>query len=149
MEITGDDARCHAGSEHRQWAVVLRVRLPTRAMVDVQTELETRSVLRIWPMRGTIHFVPSRDAHWMLELAALRPFRATEGRWARLGCDGATVAKSLERLGAGLAGGQRRTRSEAFAMLNKAGVDTIAQRGYHILVTASIHGITCIGLRIA
>jgi hypothetical protein len=120
------------------------VRLPAYTLADIETELETRSVLRTWPMRGTIHFVPSRDAHWMLELTARRPYRETETRWAQLGLDGATIDKSVDLLADGLAGGQRLTRTEALVMLNAAGIDTTAQRGYHILVAASIRGITCI-----
>src|SRR5262249_29207396 len=122
----------------------LGARLPGCSRTDILGQLERGTVLRTWPMRGTIHFIPSRDAHWMLELTARRPFQATERRWATWGLDAATVNKSIDVLAAALAGGKRLTRTEALAALADAGVDTSSQRGYHILVLASIHGVVCI-----
>src|SRR5215813_4079482 len=103
----------------------LGARLPAHTRADIVGELERRTVLRTWPMRGTIHFIPSRDAHWMLELTARRPFQPIEKRWASWGLDSATMNKSVN-------------------VLADAGIDTSTQRGYHILVAASIHGVVCI-----
>lgn len=122
----------------------LGARLPAHTRADILDQMESRAVLRTWPMRGTIHFIPSRDAHWMLELTARRSFQATETRWAAWGLDAATVDKSIDLLAAALAGGKRLTRTDALEVLARAGVDTSRQRGYHILAAASIHGVVCI-----
>lgn len=34
--------------------------------------MTTRTIVRTWPMRGTLHFVPAEDARWMLALLAPR-----------------------------------------------------------------------------
>jgi hypothetical protein len=122
----------------------LGARLPAYTRSQILDQLERRSVLRTWPMRGTIHFIPSRDAHWMLELTARRPFQAAEKRWASWGLDGATIDAAVDLLATTLAGDRRLTRTDAVAMLNAAGIDTSAQRGYHILVAASVRGVVCI-----
>jgi winged helix DNA-binding protein len=121
----------------------LGARLPAYTRSSVLADLERRTVLRTWPMRGTIHFVPSRDTHWMLELAARRPLQTVEKRWEQLGLDSATVSTSIELLAAALAGGERLTRTDALAVLTAAGIDTSAQRGYHLLIAASIRGVVC------
>src|SRR5215216_3196773 len=46
----------------------LGARLPGRTADDVHAALERREALRTWPMRGTVHLVPPRDARWMLEV---------------------------------------------------------------------------------
>src|SRR6266545_2025744 len=50
----------------------LGVRLPALTTADVQAALERREALRTWPMRGTVHLVPPRDARWMLEVMGVR-----------------------------------------------------------------------------
>src|SRR3954462_3958975 len=50
----------------------LGARLPAYTKKDVNDALERREALRTWPMRGTVHLVPPRDAHWMLRLMAVR-----------------------------------------------------------------------------
>src|SRR5262245_42999478 len=46
----------------------LGARLPEQTISDVTEALERREAIRTWPMRGTVHLVPSRDARWMLDL---------------------------------------------------------------------------------
>src|SRR4051812_15722267 len=46
----------------------LGLRLPGTKVGDVHDALERREALRTWPMRGTVHLVPPRDARWMVEL---------------------------------------------------------------------------------
>ena len=40
----------------------------TRA--EVEAAIARRDIVRTWPMRGTLHFVPAEDARWMLALDA-------------------------------------------------------------------------------
>src|SRR5680860_1677890 len=47
------------------WSLALR-----NGGTEAQTAaaLATRDIVRTWPMRGTLHLIPSRDAKWMLDL---------------------------------------------------------------------------------
>src|SRR6478736_3446374 len=52
------------------WAVGLRMgKVGSGAAVteaDVERAIADRSVIRSWPMRGTIHLMPAEDARWMV-----------------------------------------------------------------------------------
>src|SRR5499433_2675655 len=52
------------------WAVGLRMRSAVEA--DIEQALANRTIIRTWPMRGTLHFVAAADARWMLELLTPR-----------------------------------------------------------------------------
>ncbi|GHJ15259.1 winged helix DNA-binding domain-containing protein [Micromonospora sp. AKA38] len=122
----------------------LGVRLPGRTRDDVHAALERREALRTWPMRGTVHLVPARDAHWMLAVTGVRALAGSAARWRQLGLTLADGDHAGDVLGAALGGGGRLTRSECLAALRAAGLDTTGQRGYHLLWYASQRGITCI-----
>src|SRR5687767_7011447 len=47
------------------WAVGVRAKNLIEA--DVEKALADRSIVRTWPLRGTLHFVAAEDVHWMLE----------------------------------------------------------------------------------
>ncbi|MDH2428290.1 winged helix DNA-binding domain-containing protein [Sphaerisporangium sp. TRM90804] len=119
-------------------------RLPGSTAADVTAALERREALRTWPMRGTIHFVPSRDARWMLELMSVRVLNGAARRREQLGLSERTTDEAMEVLGAALAGGGRLSRSQCLAVLADKGIDPSGQRGYHLLGYASQRGLLCI-----
>ncbi|WP_412753736.1 winged helix DNA-binding domain-containing protein [Krasilnikovia sp. M28-CT-15] len=125
-----------------QWS--LGARLPGSTLADVTAALERREAIRTWPMRGTVHLVPPADAHWMLDLMGVRALAGAAKRRAFLGLDEQTAERSVEVLGAALAGGKRLTRSQCMAALADAGVEVAGQLGYHLLWYASQRGVTCI-----
>ncbi|MEU8299811.1 winged helix DNA-binding domain-containing protein [Micromonospora sp. NPDC048909] len=122
----------------------LGARLPTITQVDVQAALERREALRTWPMRGTVHLVPPRDARWMLELTGVRSLAPAATRRAQLGLSDTDAERAVELLGSALAGGGRLTRAQCLATLDAAGIGTSGQRGYHLLWYASVRGVTCL-----
>jgi hypothetical protein len=122
----------------------LGVRLPARTVADVQAALERREALRTWPMRGTVHLVPPRDARWMLEVTGVRALAGAQRRRELLGLTEAEADRAADVLGTALAGGGRLTRAECLATLAAAGIDNAGQRGYHLLWYASQRGVTCI-----
>ncbi|MEU4770940.1 winged helix DNA-binding domain-containing protein [Micromonospora sp. NPDC023644] len=122
----------------------LGARLPALGHADVHAALERREALRTWPMRGTVHLVPPRDARWMLELTGVRSLAGGATRRAQLGLTEADADRALDVLGAALAGGGRLTRARCLAALQAAGIDTGDQRGYHLLWYASVRGVTCL-----
>ncbi|WP_341721310.1 winged helix DNA-binding domain-containing protein [Micromonospora sp. FIMYZ51] len=122
----------------------LGVRLPGSTHADVHAALERREALRTWPMRGTIHLVPAREARWMLELTGVRALAGAARRREFLGLSEADADRAVDVLGQALAGGGRLTRTECVAALTSAGIDGAGQRGYHLLWYASQRGVTCI-----
>lgn len=124
------------------------VRLPGLTMADLDAAFERREAIRTWPMRGTVHYVPPRDAHWMLELMGRRVLRASATRRESLGLTAAEADRAVEVLAAALSGGRRLTRAQCLDALREAGIDPAGQRGYHLLVYASLHGVTCFAPRI-
>jgi hypothetical protein len=111
---------------------------------DVAAALADRTIIRTWPMRGTIHLIPAQDARWMLETTGKLALRGVEKRWQYLGLDRQTVARSADVLEQALAGGPLR-RQEALCAIAAAGIDVSGPRGYHLLWYAAQTGRSCIG----
>lgn len=124
------------------------VRLPGLTMADLDAAVERGEAIRTWPMRGTVHYVPPRDARWMLELMGRRVLRSTATRRESLGLTEAEADRAVEVLASALAGGRRLTRAQCLDALREAGIDPAGQRGYHLLVYASLQGVTCFAPRI-
>lgn len=120
-------------------------RIPGSTEQQLHAALEAGSILRTWPMRGTIHLVPSVDAGWMLELMATRALAAGARRHEQLGLTPGDADRATQALADALAGGRRLTRSEALAVISSAGISTDGQRGYHVLWHAAQVGVICIG----
>jgi hypothetical protein len=120
------------------------VRLPRFTLDDVTAALERREAVRTWPMRGTVHFVPPRDVHWMLDLMGSRALAGAAKRRAFLGLTEKVAERAVDVLGAALAGGGRLTRAGCMAVLADKGIDTAGQLGYHLLWYASQRGVLCI-----
>jgi hypothetical protein len=122
----------------------LGVRLPALTSADIHQALERREALRTWPMRGTIHLVPPRDARWMVELLGAKPLAGAAKRREYLGLSAKTADASVDALAEALAGGVRLTRAQCLEVLDKAGLAGEGQRGYHVLWYASQRAVTCI-----
>jgi hypothetical protein len=126
------------------WA--LGQRLPGLDEAAVEEAIAARSIVRTWPMRRTLHFVPAEDARWMLRLLAARMVRGSWGRYRQLGLDEAAMTRSARILERALAGGAL-TRAESYAALAEGGVDPGGQRGIHVLAHLSQEGLLCLGPR--
>src|SRR5687767_14951968 len=74
------------------WAVGLRMTHATEA--DTEQAIADRTIVRTWPMRGTVHFVPAEDAAWMLELLSQRVINSYQSVRRRAGLDEKILAKS-------------------------------------------------------
>jgi hypothetical protein len=121
------------------------VRSPGLTQADVHRATVDREILRTWPMRGTVHFVPPRDARWMLELTAVRALAGQARRRADLGLTEATLEAAVHVLIEALRGGGCLTRGACVELLVDAGVHTAPEHGYHLLLYASQLGVTCMG----
>jgi hypothetical protein len=128
---------------HGLWALGVRSSGATRA--QVLAELASGTVVRSWPMRGTLHFVAPEDLRWMLQLTAPRTLASAATRQRQLGLDQDILDRSADLARTELAGGGAATRAEFQAMLEHAGITTTGQRGYYIIWYLAQIALTCWG----
>ncbi|GAC1646803.1 MAG: winged helix DNA-binding domain-containing protein [Herpetosiphon sp.] len=127
------------------WAVALRT--PAATERTIERALSEKTIVRTWPMRGTIHFVAAADVRWMLELLAPRVVRRTARRRTDLGLDEAVIARSADLLSQALQGGKQLTRPALYACLEQANIATGSSRGLHILWRLAHDRLLCFGAR--
>lgn len=114
----------------------------------VEQAIAERSIVRTWPMRGTIHSVPADDAAWMLRLLARRTNQKAASVYHRAGLDAETFARAGEVLAEALRGGKVLPRKRLYAALEAAGIATSGeQRGLHLLGYWAREGLVCLGPR--
>ena len=112
---------------------------------DVLAAIDRREIVRTWPMRGTLHWVPAADAAWMCRLLAGPAIRAAAPIHAATGLDAGTVARSGDLWAAHLSGGGGMSRAQAAEVLTRHGIDASGQRTYHLLVRHAQEGLLCQG----
>ena len=127
------------------WAIGLRMRHATEA--GVEAAIAERTIIRAWPMRGTLHFVTAADVRWMLELLAPRIVTNTARRYQQLELDDRTFARSRKLFTEALEGGKQLSRPAMYRILEAAGIPTTGQRGIHILSRLAHEGLLCFGAR--
>lgn len=127
------------------WALGLRVPISTEARIE--KAIEDGEILRTWPMRGTIHFVPAEDARWMLDLMTPRIVARSAKRYRDLDLDEKAFESAREEIRAILEGGKVVTRPDLMLYLESRGISTSGQRGYHILYHLAQQGLLCLGPR--
>lgn len=125
------------------WAIGLRMRSGTLA--DVEQAIAEGRILRTWPMRGTLHFVPAEDAKWMVGLSMARMIAGDKRRLEQLELDGVIIGRAEEMLCGALEGGKRLTRPAVMRLWEEAGISTTGQRGYHLLWHIAQRGVICVG----
>ena len=127
------------------WAVGLRVSGATEA--DVEKAVADGTIVRTWPMRGTLHHVAAADVRWMLALLTPRVIARSAGRYRELGLDDAAFKRSRRALERALRDGHPLTRAETYAAIERAGISTAGQRGIHIVGHLAQQGLLCYGPR--
>jgi Winged helix DNA-binding domain len=126
-----------------KWSVGLRAPGVSDAMVE--QSLADRTIVRTWPMRGTLHFVAQADVRWMLALLPPRVLAASKGRWRALGLNDKIFAQTRTVFRQALRGGKQLTRDEMYQVLERAKIRTAGQRGYHLLCRNAQEGLICLG----
>ncbi|HJZ45777.1 MAG TPA: winged helix DNA-binding domain-containing protein [Roseiflexaceae bacterium] len=127
------------------WAVGLRT--PGAIEQTIEQALAEKTIVRTWPMRGTIHFVAAADVRWMLELLAPRVVQRSVSRRAQLGLDQTIIATSAALITKALQGGKQLPRNDLYALLEQAQIATANSRGLHILGRLAHDGLICFGAR--
>jgi hypothetical protein len=103
------------------------------------------TILRTHVLRPTWHFVLPADLRWMLELTAPRVHALCAYYFRRQGLDSALLDKCDALLAAALRGGNRLTRKEVAALLERVGIAAVGVRLGHILMNAELNGVICSG----
>ena len=116
---------------HALWAVGLRTKTATKKAVE--EAIIEKKIIRTWPMRGTLHFVVPDQARWLLNLSKERMRQKSKSRMKELGIDDNLIEYCKGIFIEELKDESLRTRQELFALLEKEGIGTKDQRGYHIL----------------
>ena len=96
-------------------------------------------------MRGTMHFVIPKDSRWMLKLSEALMLKKSEVRMMGLNIDESLVSTCIGFFREALSDKKVLTRQEMMTLLEKEGIATKDQRGYHLLWQAAQRGIICMG----
>jgi hypothetical protein len=121
------------------WAIGLRSSAKRDA---VEKAIAEKSIVRTWPMRGTLHFVAANDVHWMLKLLTSRIIAGSRGRQQQLGLNEDLVARGEALLANALRGRQLK-RDELYKILEKLSIK--GQARYHVIRRAAFDGLICFG----
>jgi Winged helix DNA-binding domain len=127
------------------WAVGLR--LTDGREQDIERALADRSIVRTWPMRGTLHFVAGADARWMVELLGPRIVAGTARRFRALDLDASTFTRARRVLARRLEGGKALTRAAIYDALARAKIPVAGARGLGILWRLAHDCFVCFGPR--
>jgi len=123
------------------------LRTTSRRKGAVESALDAGTVVRSWPMRGTLHLTVAEDLPWMLELLNGRLLGGRSARWAGLGLTDAIAERAREVVVEAMTGGRRAGRKELLAVMTEGGIDITGQRGPHLLGYLSQTGTLCLGPR--
>lgn len=127
------------------WAVGLRAQ--NACEKDVEQALADKTIVRTWPMRGTLHFIAAGDIRWMLKLLTPRIMDRASSRNRELELDATVFLSSRKLLEKKLQGGGSLTRDAAYKVLADGGISPEGQRGIHILGQLAQEGLLCFGKR--
>lgn len=126
------------------WAIGLRMKSSTE--FDVEQAVNKKEIVRTWPMRGTIHFLATEDAKWMLDLLAPRIVRRMDYYYKRAELNQKIFDQTKKILIKHLSK-QELTRPEIYSIFEKEGITTKNMRGLHIMGLHSLTGLVCFGNR--
>ncbi len=131
--------------DYRGAVTSLALRTDAGTARSVEAALNAGEVVRSWPMRGTLHFVPAEDLAWMLDLTTERVLAAASRRRAELGLDTPTIEHARELATDALAGGRHLHRDALVACWDDAGLLAVKQRSYHLIWHLAQTGTLCYG----
>jgi hypothetical protein len=128
------------------WAINIRLNKFLKES-DVEKAISDKTIVRSWPMRGTLHFCAPEDLRWMIKYLTPRVFARYKSILEKDGIDIKQRTKAKKVFEKILEGGNQLTRDEMYEALEKAKVSTKGTRGLHLLGTAAQDGLICFGPR--
>jgi len=128
------------------WAIGLRMQNATEQAVE--RAVANRTIIRTWPMRGTLHWVSATDVRWMLELLTPRVVASNARRLQQqFDLDEAVLARSRKVLERALQGSQQLSRNAVYRALEATHISTAGGRGLQIVWRLAQEGVICFGAR--
>ena len=127
------------------WGIGMRSANANEAAVE--EAIAERMIIRTWPMRNTLHFVPAEDVRWMLRLLTPHMVARSRTRYRQLELDDAVFTRSRGIFEKILRDGRQLTRGAIYKVLEEAGISTAQSRGLHILGRLAQDGLICFGPR--
>ncbi|MBP9822389.1 MAG: AlkZ family DNA glycosylase [Candidatus Pacebacteria bacterium] len=128
------------------WAIGLRM-AGNPKVADIEKAISKGEIIRLWPMRGTIHFVAAEDARWMHSLLTPRLNNTYNDRSDRLGITPEIIKQSKDLFTKALKGNKHLTREALYQILEKAGIKTANSIGLHITYRLAHEGLIVCGPR--
>lgn len=125
------------------WAVGLRTQGASEN--SIKEAIARRQIVRTWPMRGTLHFVASADARWMLQLMAERVANRMNSNYRQAGLDQAVFNRVRGLFIKYLQGGRKLMRRQIYDLLEADGISTKNTRGLYLLGFWAQMGLICFG----
>jgi hypothetical protein len=122
----------------------ITLRLDPPSASQVLAAFDAGTIVRAYPMRGTVFVLAAEDARWMTELCAPGPLRAQIGRRGRLGLDQAQVDAARTVLEEA-AGDEGIGRKDLFSAWARRGISPDGGRGYHLLSHLVQSGVAVFG----
>ena len=150
VEPIGDAAEvvrhlgCTQAQDYPGSTASIALRTRERTLVGVRAAYDAGTIVRSWPMRGTLFAVAAEDLGWMLGVTAAAVQRSTVKRRAELGLTDDILARSAAVAREALAGGGL-VRADVLAAWAEAGLPVDAGRGYHQLFHLAVDGVICLG----
>ena len=126
------------------WAIGLRMKAGTTQAL-IEQSIVNRTIVRTWPMRGTLHFVAAADVRWLLKLLTPRIISASAARQRALQIDAQVLVRSQNLIVQALEGGKQLTRPQLYQILEQGNIIPTGQRGIHILGRLAQEGVLCLG----
>jgi hypothetical protein len=112
---------------------------------DIDKAVAEGSIVRTWPMRGTLHFVSASDIRWMLTLLTPRIVANNARRYKQLELDDTVFTKTRKLLIRALKDRKMMTRQFLYSVFESENIASGNQRGIHILQKHAMEGLICFG----
>jgi hypothetical protein len=148
LATAADTVRWMTATQAQDFAsavLAVALRAQSRSRSAVHDALDSGSIVRSWPMRGTLHFVAAEDLSWMLELTAERSLATASKYRMQLGLELSIIERAREVTLETLAGGGRISRADLLARWEKAGLQSVKQHGYLLIWHLAQTGTLCLG----
>lgn len=133
------------GQDPRGARLAIRVRSEGLCASDVDRELNDGTLLITWLNRGTLHLIRSEDYPWLHALTAPRLMTSTARRLERERVSPAAAERGVQVIVRSLAEEGPLTRVQLRERIAGAGVRTEGQALVHLLILASLRGLTVRG----
>jgi hypothetical protein len=128
------------------WAIALRMKNHVTE-ASIEQAILDRKIIRSWPMRGTLHFATPARLPWMLKYLTPRVISRAASVYRAAGLDKSVFSKSEKIVQRALEQQTILTRTEMYAELDRAGIETSNTRGLHVLGVLAQQGLICLAPR--